>query len=131
MSFELKLFLCRHVSIWGFWNCFQKRSKLDFDLCWFATITPVSSISVIIRYCYSSSYVFFYCNNWYINGNSIYSSNYYINRKVFTSATAWKPKNLILISEKVKIEFWLVLKSWIHPRFFNFSPTLVIVLIDT
>ena len=37
-----------------------------------------------------------------------YSSNWCINGKVFTTNTAWKPKNLIFFSKKVEIEFWLV-----------------------
>ena len=59
-----------------------------------------------------------------------YISEWYINGKVFTSNTAWKPKYLIFISTKVKIEVWLVfwnvLNYWNHPSFVNISPTLVI-----
>ena len=50
--------------------------------------------------------------------------NWYINAKVFTSTTAWKPKNLIFFSKK--FEFWLLTKSWNHLSFVNTSPTLVI-----
>ena len=38
-----------------------------------------------------------------------YISNWYINGKVFTSTTAWKPKNLIFSSSKN--EFWHVPKN--------------------
>ena len=34
-----------------------------------------------------------------------YISNWYINGKVFTSTTPWKPKNLIFFSKKFEIEF--------------------------
>ena len=58
-----------------------------------------------------------------------YISNWYINRKVFMSTKAWKPKNLNLFSKKFEIEFWplfwLVLKSWNHLSFVNISSTLV------
>ena len=53
-----------------------------------------------------------YINNWYING------------KVFTSTTPWKPENLNFFSKK--FEFWLLTKSWNHLSFVNISPTLVI-----
>ena len=49
----------------------------------------------------------------------------YVNGKVFTSTTTWKPKNLNFFSQKVEIEFWLVLKSWNHLSFVNIGPTLV------
>ena len=52
-----------------------------------------------------------------------YISNWYINWKVFTSTTAWKPKNY---KKSLKFEFWLVTKSWNHLSFVNISPTLVI-----
>ena len=60
-----------------------------------------------------------------------YISNWYINGKVFTSTTAWKPKNLIFFFKKVRN--WISpciltcakeLKS--HPSFVNISCTLVI-----
>ena len=47
-----------------------------------------------------------------------YISNWYVNGKVFTSTTAWEPKNLIFFFKKVwnwiRLVFWLVLKSWHH-----------------
>ena len=42
-----------------------------------------------------------YINNWFING------------KVFTSTTTWKPKNWFFV-KTFEIEFWLVTKSWNH-----------------
>ena len=53
-------------------------------------------------------------------------SNWYINGRVFTNTTRWKPKKLNFFSKKFEIEFWLVLKSWNHLSFVNISPTLVI-----
>ena len=57
-----------------------------------------------------------------------YISNWHINGKVFTSTTAWEPKNLIFFffQKSLKFEFWLVLKSWNHHSFVNISPMLVI-----
>ena len=72
MSFELKFFVCRHVSIWGFQN----------PVC---LSVPREKKSPGLRQ-YQS-----YISNWYING------------KVFTSTTEWKPKNLIFFFKKVRI----------------------------
>ena len=69
------------------WIFFQKSSKLNFVCTPRKEITQASSILVFI-------------SNWYING------------KVFTSTTVWKP-NFVL---KFEIEFWLVPKSWILLR---------------
>ena len=60
--------------------------------------------------------------------NQPYISKWHINRKVFTSTTVWKPKNLIFFffQKSSKFEFWLLTKSWNHLSFVNISPTLVI-----
>ena len=60
------------------------------------------------------------------SANMSYSSNWYINGKVFTSTTPWKPKNWIFFQKSSKFEFWLLTKSWNHLSFVNISPTLVI-----
>ena len=63
----------------------------------------------------------------YLRQYQSYISNWYINGKVFTSTTPWKPKNLIFFSSKIsKFEFWLVTNSWNHLSFVNFSPILVV-----
>ena len=66
----------------------------------------------------------------YLHQYQSYISNWYINGKVFTRITPWKPKNLIFFKVKFEIElylvFWLVTKSWNHLSFVNISPTLVI-----
>ena len=54
-----------------------------------------------------------------------YSRNWYINGKVFTSTTPWKPKNLNFFKSS-KFEFWLLTKSWNHLSFVNISPILII-----
>ena len=47
-----------------------------------------------------------------------YISNWYVNGKVFTSTTTWKPKKFLFFSIKfefwIRLVFWLVLKSWNH-----------------
>ena len=47
-----------------------------------------------------------------------YISNWYVNRKVFTSTTTWEPKNFEFFFKRVlnwiRLVFWLVLKSWNH-----------------
>ena len=64
---------------------FQKSSKLNFDLyfdlCWIELKSP------------------------YLRQYQSYLSNWYINGKVFTSTTAWKPKNFIFYSKSSKLSF--------------------------
>ena len=59
----------------------------------------------------------------YLRQYQSYISNWYINGKVFTSTTPWKPQNLIFFS---KFEIRILTKSWNHLSFVNISPTLVI-----
>ena len=70
----MKFFVCQHVSIWGF----QNRVRLSVHLS-----APREKKSPWLRQ-YQS-----YISNWYING------------KVFTSTTPWKPKNWIFFQKKV------------------------------
>ena len=56
-----------------------------------------------------------------------YIGNWYINGKVFTSTTPWKPKiGFLHPKKKFEFEFWLVPKSLNHLSFVNMSLTLVI-----
>ena len=90
---------------------FKKVRNSNFDFWQRAEITFASSISVLLSY----------ISNWYING------------KVFTSTTPWKPRNVKYFQ---KIRNWL---NWFlsvpefpyaekknRPGFVNISPTLVI-----
>ena len=61
----------------------------------------------------------------YLRQYQSYISNWYINGKVFTSTTPWKPENLNFFQNSSKFEFWLLTKSWNHLSFVNISPTLV------
>ena len=54
-----------------------------------------------------------------------YIGYWYVNGKVFSSTTPWKPKNLNF-QKSSKFEFWLLTKNWNHLSFVNISPTLVI-----
>ena len=104
MSFELKFFVCRHVSIWGFQNrvCLSVRLSVHLSV-------PREKKPPYLRQ-YKS-----YIGNWYING------------KVFTSTTTWVTKKIVFFFQKSsKFEFWLLTKSWNHLSFVNISPTLVI-----
>ena len=62
----------------------------------------------------------------YLRQYQSYINNWYINKKVFTSTTPWKPRNLIFFQKSLKFKFWLLTKSWNHLSFVNISPTLVI-----
>ena len=136
MSFELKFFVCRHVSMWGFQNRVcpsvrpsvcphpEKRNRLSF-----VNISPTLVIDTSME---RSSRVLLHGNPkiWkknskmfeirnltfdkelkspYLRLYQSYISNWYINGKVFTSTTPWKPKNLIFFFKKVRnsnFDFW-------------------------
>ena len=97
------ILVCRHVSMWGF----QNRVCLSVCLSIHLSV-PREKKSPWLRQ-YQS-----YISNWYING------------RVFTSTTPWKPENLIFFQKSLKLVFWFVLNSWNHHSFVNISPTLVI-----
>ena len=101
LNFELKFFVCRHVSTWGF----QNRVSLFVRPSVCLSAPREKKPSWLRQY---QSYI----SNWYING------------KVFTSTTTWKPKNFNFFSRK--FEIWLLTKSWNQLSFVNISPTLVI-----
>ena len=86
-----------------FYFFFQKNSKFEFWL-------------VAKRWNYLS----------FVNISPTLVGNWYINGKVLTSTTPWKPKNSIFFQKSSKFEFWLVAKSWNHLSFVNISSTLVI-----
>ena len=95
MSFELKFFVCRHVSMWGFQNrvCLsicpypKKRNHHSF-----VNISPTLVIDTSME---RSSWVLHHGN----------------------------PKIWFFFSKKFK--FWLLMKSWNHLSFGNISPTLI------
>ena len=157
MCFELKFFECRHVSIWGFQNTVcpypecpypEKINRPSFVNISTTLVINASMerYSRVLQHLNPKIWIYFkkVCNcilsvtrlsvprekksPWFRQYQS-YISNWYVNEKVFTSTTAWKPKNLNFFSKKVKIEFWLIIclmpKCWNHLSF-NVSPTLVI-----
>ena len=106
LSFELKFFVCRHVSMWGFQNrvclsvCLsvrpsvcphpEKRNPLSF-----VNISPTLVINTSME---RSSLVLHHGN----------------------------PKIWFFFQKSSKFEFWLLTNSWNHLSFVNISPTLVI-----
>ena len=107
MSFELKFFVCRHVSMWRFQNrvCLSVRLSVCLSVCphpekryhhSFVNISPTLVIDTSME---RSSRVLHH----------------------------GKPKIWFFFSQKSsKFEFWLLTKSWNHLSFVNISPTLVI-----
>ena len=83
-SFELKFFVCRHVSIWGFQN------PVCLSVCPSVCLSVHLSIPREKKLPWLRQYQS-YISNWYING------------KVFTSTTPWKPKNLETNSKNFEI----------------------------
>ena len=130
MSFGLKFFVCRHVSIWRFQNCVCLSVRLSVCLSVpreknhhsFVNISPTLVIDTSME---RSSRVVHHRNPiiWifskkfeiriltfdeelkspYFRQYQSYISNWYINRKVFTSTTAWEPKNFNIFSKKFEI----------------------------
>ena len=102
MTFEFKFFCvptCFHMRIPNSKTLFVRTPRKVITLARFVNISPTVVIDI------------------------------YINGKVFTITTTWKPKNLILFSKKLKIEFWLLFwhvpKCWNHLIIVNISPTVV------
>ena len=120
MSFELKFCVCRHVSIWGFQNSVCLSVRLSVCLSVRLSICPYPEKR----------------NQPWLRQYQSYISKWYINGKVFTSTTPWKPKNLKKKNFKKvrnsnfdlwrRAEITLVSKSWNHLSFVNISPILVI-----
>ena len=98
MSFELKFFECRHVSIWGFQNrvclsvCLHPEKRNHHS---FVNISPTLVIDASME---RSSRVLQHGN----------------------------PKIWFFFQKSLKFEIWLLTKSWNHLSFVNISPTLVI-----
>ena len=106
MSFELKFFVCRHVSMWGFQNrvCLSVCPSVCLSICpypekrnhhSFVNISPTIVIDTSME---RSSRVL-----------------HHGNQKIW-----------FFFQISSKFEFWLVLKSWNNLSFVNISPTLVI-----
>ena len=106
MSFELKFFVCRHVSIWGFQNrvCPSLRPSVCLSVCphpekryhhSFVNISPTLVIDTSME---RSSRVVHHGN----------------------------PKICFFFQKSLKFEICLLTKSWSHLSFVNISPTLVI-----
>ena len=106
MSFQLKFFVCRHVSIWGFQNrvCLSVRPSIRPSICpypekrnhpSFVNVSPTLLIDASME---RSSRVLHHGN----------------------------PKIWIFFQKSSKFEFWLSTKIWNHYSFVNIGHTLVI-----
>ena len=121
---SLNFFVCRHVSIWGF----QNRVCLSVSICPYPekrnhhSFVNISLTFVIDQSMETSSRVLQHGNSkiWFkkkkfeiqiltsaeqlkspsLRQYQSYISNWHINGKVFTSTTAWEPKNLIFFFSK-------------------------------
>ena len=82
-NFELKFFVCRHVSMWGFQNRVCLSIRLSAHLS-----VPREKKSPWLRQ-YQS-----YISNWYIYG------------KVFTSTTPWKPNFFFIKVRNSNLDLW-------------------------
>ena len=110
MSFELKFFVCRHVSIWGFQN------RVCLSVC------PSVCLSVRLSIC---PYPEKRNHHSFVNISPTLVIDTSMER--YSRLLQHGNPNIWFFSQKSsKFEFWLVLKSWIHHSFVNISPTLII-----
>ena len=106
MSFELKFFVCRHVSMWGFQNrvCPSVRPSVRPSVCPHPEKgNPLSFVNISTTLVIDASMERF--SRVLHNGN---------------------PKIWFFFQKSSKFKIWLLVKSWNHLSFVNLSPTLVI-----
>ena len=105
MSFELKFFACRHVSMWGFQN--RVCLSVCLSICPYVR-TPRKEIM---------HHSFVNISPTLVIDTSMERSSrvlHHGNQKIW-----------FFFQKSSKFEFWLVLKSWNNLSFVNISPTLV------
>ena len=133
MSFELKFFVCRHVSIRGFQNrvCLSVRTPRKKNHPSFVNISPTLVIDIsmirssrVLQHGNPKSWFFFFKKSLkltklnfvctprvrarekkspWLRRYQSYISNWYINGKVFTGTKAWKHNFFFL-----KVRNWIL-----------------------
>ena len=153
MSFELKFFVCRHVSIWGFQN--RVCLSVCLSICpypekrnhpGFVNISPTLEIVTSME---MSSRVLHHGNQkikkkskksskfefWLLTKSRNLLSFVNISPTLVIDTSMERssrvlqhgnPKIWFFFQKSLKFEFWLVTNSWNHLSFVNISPTLVI-----
>ena len=113
MSFELKFFVCRHVSIWGFQNrvCLSVR----LSVCLSVRLSVCPSVCPHPEKRYHHSFV-------NISPTLVIDTSMERSSRVLHHGN---PKIWFFFQKSSKFEFWLLTKSWNHLSFVNISPTLV------
>ena len=109
MSFELKFFVCRHVSIWGFQN------RVCLSVC--PSVCPSVCLS-ICPYPEKRNHH----SSFNISPTLVIDTSMERSSRVLQHGN---PKMWFFFFKSSKFEFWLVLKSWNKLSFVNISPTLV------
>ena len=114
MSFELKFFVCRHVSMWGFQNrvCLSVRLSVRSSVC--PSVCPPVCPHPEKRNHHS-----------FVN----ISPTLVIDASMERSSRGLQQGNSkiwIYFPKSLKFEIWLLTKSWNHLSFVDISPTLVI-----
>ena len=144
MSFELKFFVCWHVSIWGFQNHVcpypEKRNHHDFVNISLTLViyTSMGRSSRVLHHANTNIWFFFFfkskfefwlpTKSWNCISFVNISPTLIINTSMERSSRVLQHGNpkIWIFSKKLKIEFWLVLTSWNSLSFVNISPALVI-----
>ena len=153
-NFELKFFVCRHVSMWGFQNpfCLSVRPSVcphpeKINHHSFVNISPTLVIdtsmersSRVLHHGNPKIWFFFFQKSskfeiWLLTKSWNHlsfvdiSPTLVINTSMERSSRVLhhgKPKIWIFFERSSKFEIWLLTKCWNHLSFVNISPTLVI-----
>ena len=115
MSFELKFFVCRHVSIWGFQNrvCLSVRPS----------VRPSVHLSVRLSICPYPEKRKFHPSFVNVSPTLVIDTSKERSSRVLHHGN---PKIWFFFPKSSKFEFWLSTNSWNHHSFVKISPTLVI-----
>ena len=109
-SFELKFFVCRHVSMWG----------LQSRVC--LSVRPSVRLSVRLSVCPSVRTPRKEITLAFVNMSPTLVIDTSMERSLWILHHG-NPKILICFQKSSKFEFWLVTKTWSHLSFVNISPT--------
>ena len=114
MCFELKFFVCRHVSIWGFQNrvCLSVRPSVR------PFVRPSVRPSICPHPEKRNHHSFVNISPTLVIDTSMEKSSRVLHHG--------NPKIWFFPQKSLKFEFWLSTKSWNHHSFVNIGPTLVI-----
>ena len=109
MSFELKFFVCRHVSIWGF------QTRVCLSVC--PSVCPSVHLSVCPHPEKRNHHSFVNISPTLVIDTSMERSSRVLQHG--------NPNIWFYFQKSLKFEIWLLMNYWNHLSFVDISPTLV------